>query len=87
MGTGSAPGDGCETYAFDTVTATASILLTGANYSNVPLTFEYASQTTGFPWVTASHSFGSAVALTAANIDANGGLNWPQTGSKFWFRP
>ena len=76
-----------ETYAFDTVTATASILLTGANYSNVPLTFEYASQTTGFPWVTASHSFGPAVALTAANIDVYLGLNWPQTGSRFWFRP
>ena len=77
------------TYSFDgggTPTAVSCLLVTGANYSNVPLTFEYASQTTGFPWVNASHAYGAAVALTAANIDSNGGLSWPLTGSKFTFR-
>ena len=73
-------------YAFSSGTATADLLLTGASYSSVPIVFEY-SQTTGFPYSTSTHSYGAAVALTAADIDSNSGLSWPPSGSRFWFRP
>lgn len=75
------------TYSFLSGTAVDQLLLTGANYSSVPITCEYNTQTTAFPWVAGSNAYGAAVALTPANIDSNSGLTCLPAGSKFWFRP
>lgn len=38
----------------------------------------------GFPFIPSTHVFGPAVTITATSIDANGNLQNPQTGSKFF---
>jgi hypothetical protein len=53
--------------------AVSTLLLTGS--------LQIDGATTAFPWVSASHAFGSATAVTAANVDANGNLQNPAFGS------
>ena len=58
------------------VTAANSLLIIGA------ITMDTA--TTAFPWVSGSHAYGAAVTITPANIDSNGSLSNPATGSRIF---
>jgi hypothetical protein len=54
--------------------ATTGMLLTGG--------FTIDSSATAFPWSSSTHSFGAAVSINGENVDANGGLSNPQTGTR-----
>lgn len=71
-----APHVGQEIVLFS-VTAVGALQCTGG------ITID--GQATAFPWVAATHSYGPAVAITAAAIDTAGGLANPATGTSIHF--
>lgn len=60
---------------------------TAANQMKLTGGFTIDSATTAFPWSSSTHTYGAAVAITGANVDSNGSLSNPQTGTRISLNP